>query len=273
MDLEKIKETTEYLTHLLGDFTPEIGIILGTGLGSLVNDIEVEHTVSYADIPNFPVSTVEFHSGKLFFGKLSGKKVMCMQGRFHYYEGYTMQQVVFPVRVMKLLGIQTLLVSNAAGGLNPDYQLSDLMILNDHISFFMPGNPLIGKNLDELGDRFPDMCDPYDLDLVNKALVIADQQGIKVQAGVYVSVPGPQLETRAEYRLLRQLGADAVGMSTVPEIITARQMGMRCFGISVITDMGIPEALEKVDINKILKAAYAAEPKMTQLIRELIKDL
>ncbi len=273
MTLQQIEETATFLTQATNGFQPEVGIILGTGLGSLVHDIEVEYTVDYTDIPHFPVATVEFHSGKLFFGTLSGKRVMCMQGRFHYYEGYSMPQIVFPVRVMKVLGVHTLLVSNAAGGMNPLYKLSDLMIIRDHISFFLPSNPLIGKNIDELGDRFPDMCDPYDPSLVAMALGIAREQGITAHAGVYVSVPGPHLETRAEYRLLRMVGADAVGMSTVPEIIAARQMNMRCFGLSVITDMGIPETLEKAEIAKIIKAAEAAEPQMTLLIKLMIEQL
>ncbi|MPR36759.1 purine-nucleoside phosphorylase [Salmonirosea aquatica] len=273
MTLQQIEETATYLSQATQGFKPEIGIILGTGLGSLVGDIEVEYAIDYSDIPHFPVATVEFHSGKLFFGTLSGKKVICMQGRFHYYEGYSMPQVVFPVRVMKVLGVHTLLVSNAAGGLNSLYKLSDLMIIRDHISLFLPNNPLIGKNIDELGDRFPDMCDPYDPALVAMALGIAREQEIKAHAGVYVSVPGPHLETRAEYRLLRMLGADAVGMSTVPEIIAARQMNLRCFGLSVITDLGIPETLEKTDIAKIIQAAEAAEPNMTLLIREMIARL
>ena len=273
MTLQQIEETATFLAQATAGFEPEIGIILGTGLGSLVNDIEIEYTVNYTEIPHFPVSTVEFHSGKLFFGKLSGKKIICMQGRFHFYEGYSMQQVVFPVRVMKVMGVHTLLVSNAAGGMNSLYKLSELMIITDHISLFLPNNPLIGKNIDELGDRFPDMCDPYDPTLVAMALGICREQGINAHAGVYVSVPGPHLETRAEYRLLRMLGADAVGMSTVPEILAARQMQMRCFGLSVITDLGIPETLEKVKIDKIIKAAEAAEPKMTLLIRELIANI
>lgn len=273
MTYKQIQETADFLNRLTKEFSPEIGIILGTGLGSLVEDIDVEHEVSYADIPNFPVATVEFHSGKLFFGMLSGKKVICMQGRFHYYEGYTMQQVAFPVRVMKLLGINTLMVSNAAGGMNDLYRLSDLMIIKDHISLFLPLNPLIGPNLDELGDRFPDMCDPYDPALVSMALGIAREKGISVHAGVYVSVPGPHLETRSEYRMLRMLGADAVGMSTIPEILAARQMHLRCFGLSVITDMGIPEKLEKADIAKIIAAAKKAEPNMTLIIKEMIERL
>ncbi|TDB64464.1 purine-nucleoside phosphorylase [Arundinibacter roseus] len=266
-------EATNFLNQQTATFQPEIGIILGTGLGSLVHDINVEYTISYTEIPHFPISTVEFHSGKLFFGTLAGKRVICMQGRFHFYEGYHMQQVTFPVRVMKLLGVHTLLVSNAAGGMNPDFAISDLMVIQDHISFFLPGNPLIGKNFDEFGDRFPDMCDPYDLELVESARKIAVKHGIKLHTGVYVSVPGPQLETRAEYRLLRMMGGDAVGMSTVPEVIAARQMNIRCFGLSVITDMGIPETLEKADIVKIIDAAMKAEPHMTQLIKDLIENM
>lgn len=273
MTYNQIQETADFLKNLTSSFVPEIGIILGTGLGSLVDDIEVIYEVSYADIPHFPVATVEFHSGKLFFGTLSGKNVVCMQGRFHYYEGYTMQQVAFPVRVMKLLGVHTLMVSNAAGGMNDLYKLSDLMIIKDHISLFLPNNPLTGPNLDELGDRFPDMCDPYDPALVSMALGIAREKEVSIHAGVYVSVPGPHLETRAEYRMLRMLGADAVGMSTVPEILAARQMNLRCFGLSVITDMGIPEKLEKADIAKIIAAAKRAEPNMTLIIKEMIQQL
>jgi len=273
MTYNQIRETADFLKNLTNDFVPEIGIILGTGLGSLVDYITIEHEVSYADIPHFPIATVEFHSGKLYFGTLSDKKVVCMQGRFHYYEGYTMQQVAFPVRVMKLLGIDTLMVSNAAGGMNDLYKLSDLMIIKDHISLFLPHNPFIGPNLDELGDRFPDMCDPYDPDLVTMALGIAREKKLSIHAGVYVSVPGPHLETRAEYRMLRMLGADAVGMSTVPEVLAARQMNLRCFGISVITDMGIPEKLEKADITKIIAAAKKAEPNMTLVMKEMIGRL
>ena len=273
MTLEQIQETATFLAQRTGGFISDIGIILGTGLGSLVQDIEVRHIIPYTEIPHFPIATVEFHSGKLVFGTLAGKNVMCMQGRFHYYEGYSMQQVVFPVRVMKLMGVHTLLVSNAAGGMNSLYKLSELMIIRDHISLFLPSNPLIGKNIGELGDRFPDMCDPYDPALVALALGIAREHGIAAHAGVYVSAPGPQLETRAEYRMLRMLGADAVGMSTVPEVIAARHMDIRCFGLSVITDMGIPETLEKADIAKIIKAAEVAEPNMTLLMKELIGKL
>ncbi|MFN8349215.1 MAG: purine-nucleoside phosphorylase [Spirosomataceae bacterium] len=273
MTLTQIQEATTFLQKQTHGFTPQTGIILGTGLGALVNDIEIEYSIDYEHIPHFPVSTVEFHKGRLLFGILAGKKVVCMQGRFHYYEGYSMQQVTFPVRVMKLLGIQQLLVSNAAGGLNPAYQTSDLMIINDHISQFLPENPLRGANLDSLGDRFPDMSDVYDAQMIENALQIAQKHGIRAHAGVYVSVTGPQLETKAEYRMLRLLGADAVGMSTAPEVIVARHMNLPVFGVSVITDMCIPETLEKAEISKILAAAYLAEPNMTLMMKELLLSL
>ena len=273
MHYEQIKVAAEFLKKYTHEFSPEYGIILGTGLGSLAKEIETLFTISYTEIPDFPHSTVESHSGKLIFGNLSGKKVVCMQGRFHFYEGYSMQQVTFPVRVMKLLGVHTLLVSNACGGLNPEFKISDLMVINDHISLFLPANPLIGKHIPEFGDRFPDMCDPYDQVLINRALAIATENNIPVHQGVYASVSGPQLETRAEYRLLRQIGADVVGMSTVPEIIAARQMNIRCFGLSVITDMGIAESLEKADIRKIIAAAEVAEPGMTLIMKELLTYL
>lgn len=267
--MKQIQETADFIKAKTNGFEPQFGIILGTGLGKLVEEIEIEYTLAYAEIPNFPVSTVEFHQGKLIFGKIGNKNVVCMQGRFHYYEGYTMQQVTFPVRVMKLLGIQKLFVSNASGGLNPAFKESDLMIINDHISLFLPANPLIGKNI--MGDRFPDMSEPYNANMINNALSIAQKHEINnIHTGVYVSVTGPTLETKAEYRMLRLLGADAVGMSTVPEVIVAHQMEISIFGISVITDMGIPEILQKADINKILAAAYKAEPSMTLLIKELI---
>ena len=270
MTLSQIQETTDFLRQQTSGFTPQIGIILGTGLGALVNDIAIDYSIDYELIPHFPVSTVESHKGRLLFGTLAGKKVVCMQGRFHYYEGYTMQQVTFPVRVMKLLGIEHLLVSNAAGGLNPSYQTSDLMIINDHISQFLPENPLRGNNLDSLGDRFPDMSDVYDTQMIENALQIAQKHDIRAHTGVYVSVTGPQLETKAEYRMLRLLGADAVGMSTVPEVMVARHMNLPVFGVSVITDMCLPETLEKAEISKILAAAYKAEPKMTLMIKELL---
>jgi purine-nucleoside phosphorylase len=267
-----INEATAYIQSVIGHFKPQYGIILGTGLGKLTTEIEVVHTISYEDIPHFPIATVEFHTGKLLFGKLEGKNVVCMQGRFHYYEGYTMKQVTFPVRIMKLLGIERLFVSNASGGINPMFNESDLMIIEDHIALFLPENPLIGANI--MGERFPDMSEPYDLEMIEKAKIIATQNNIGgVHSGTYVSVTGPQLETKAEYRLLRNLGADAVGMSTVPEVIIARQMGIAVFGISVITDMCIPETLKKAEIENILAAAYKAEPNMTLIIKQLIGSL
>lgn len=270
--LRSFEEAVTFIQSRIGDFVPQYGIILGTGLGKLTDEIDVAYTINYSEIPHFPIATVEFHKGKLLFGTLNSKKVVCMQGRFHYYEGYSMHQVTFPVRVMKLLGIERLFVSNAAGGLNPTFKESDLMIIEDHISLFLPENPLAGENI--MGDRFPDMSEPYEIETVEKALLIATQNGLEgIHKGVYVSVAGPSLETKAEYRLLRMLGADAVGMSTVPEVIVARQMNIPVFGISVITDMGIPELLKKADINKILEAAYKAEPTMTFIIKELIGSL
>jgi purine-nucleoside phosphorylase len=267
-----INEATAYIQSKIEDFKPQFGIILGTGLGKLASEIEIFYSLDYKDIPHFPISTVESHTGKLLFGKLQGKNVACMQGRFHHYEGYTMKQVTFPVRVMKLLGIERLFVSNASGGMNPMYEESDLMIIEDHISLFLPENPLVGANI--MGERFPDMSEPYDLEMIEKALLIATQNGIEgVHSGTYVSVTGPQLETKAEYRLLRNLGADAVGMSTVPEVMVARQMGIPVFGISVITDMCIPETLKKAAIENILANAFKAEPNMTLIIKELIGSL
>ncbi|MCJ8164520.1 purine-nucleoside phosphorylase [Pontibacter sp. E15-1] len=268
--MQQLQESTAYIQDKINGFVPEFGIILGTGLGALVKDVEVQHTLSYADIPNFPVSTVESHSGKLILGLLAGRRVVVMQGRFHYYEGYTMEQVAFPVRVMKLLGIQKLFVSNAAGGLNPSFSTSDLMVLTDHINL-QPTNPLIGKNLDDLGPRFPDMSEVYDEHMVRQAMVVAEDAGITLQEGVYVSVPGPMLETKAEYRYLSTIGADAVGMSTVPEVIAARHMDLPVFAVSVITDMCTPDRIKKVKLSDILEAAAVAEPRMTMLIRELVR--
>ncbi len=269
----EILESYKYLKSKIGDFTPEIGIVLGTGLGSLVDNIEVLVKIPYGSIPNFPLATVEEHKGRLIFGLLNGKKVICMQGRFHFYEGYSMQKVTFPIRVMKLLGVNKLVVSNAAGGLNPDLEVSDLMIITDHISLFLAQNPLIGHNFESLGDRFPDMSEPYSSLFIEKAINIANQNKINIKHGTYVSVSGPQLETKAEYRLLRQMGADAVGMSTVPEIIVARHMNMQCFGMSVITDMCIPEQLKVAKFENIVAAAKAAEPFMTLIIRELMAHI
>ncbi len=269
--LEKIKETGDYIQAKTG-FKPEIGIILGTGLGGLVKEIEIEHSLGYETIPNFPVSTVEGHSGKLIFGKLGGKNVVAMQGRFHYYEGYSMKEVTFPVRVMKSLGVHTLLVSNASGGMNPDFSIGDLMILNDHINLF-PDNPLIGKNYKELGPRFPDMSKTYDKELISKAVEIANKKGIKVQQGVYAGLSGPCFETPAEYNYIRIIGADAVGMSTVPEVIVARHGGMRCFAISIITDLGVAGKIVEVTHEDVIEAASKAETKMTQIIKELVSGI
>ncbi|MCC9135462.1 purine-nucleoside phosphorylase [Pontibacter silvestris] len=269
--MQQLQDATGYIIDKTGGFAPEFGIILGTGLGALVNDIQVQHSLSYADIPHFPVSTVESHSGKLIFGQLAGRSVVVMQGRFHYYEGYTMEQVVFPVRVMKLLGVKKLFVSNAAGGLNPLFSTSELMVITDHINL-QPTNPLVGKNLDDLGPRFPDMSDVYNEELVRQAMVIAEDADFDLREGVYASLPGPMLETKAEYHYLSVIGADAVGMSTVPEVITARHMGMPVFAVSVITDMCTPDRIKKVVLAEILEAAAIAEPRMTMLIRELIRQ-
>jgi purine-nucleoside phosphorylase len=270
--LTRIKETADFLNKKTSDYSPAIGIILGTGLNGLLKDIETDYEILYSDIPGFVEATVEFHPGRLIFGRLSGNKVICMSGRFHYYEGYSMEQVTFPVRVMKLLGIEYLFISNAAGGMNPEYREKDLMLISDHISLFLPESPLRGECI--LGDRFPDMSEPYDTTLLNLAMhIVAENKIDRVQKGVYVSVPGPHLESKAEYRLLRMAGADAVGMSTVPEVLVAVQMNIKILGLSVITDMGIPETLQKADINKILAAASAAEPKMTTLFKEIILKL
>ena len=270
--LENIQNTARYIKSRTNDFEPEVGIILGTGLGGLVKEIEVEKQLMYGNIPDFPISTLEFHSGKLIFGTLAGKKVVAMQGRLHYYEGYTMQQITFPVRVMKMLGIKTLLVSNASGSLNPDFKKGDLMIIEDHINL-QPQNPLIGRNEDELGPRFPDMSQPYRRDLTKKGLDIAKANNIVCHKGVYVAVTGPNLETKAEYKYLRTIGGDAVGMSTVPEVIVANHMGLPVFAISVLTDEGFPEELEPVSIDTILAIAAEAEPKLTLILKELIATL
>lgn len=254
------------------DFQPEYLLILGTGLGQLAEEIEMVSTISYDQIPHFPVSTVESHAGRLIFGELGGKSVMAMQGRFHYYEGYSMQQIAFPVRVAKALGAQTLLVSNACGGLNPNFRRGDVMLINDHINF-LGDNPLIGPNDDELGPRFPDMSEPYTERLLETAENVALDHSIKVHKGVYLAVSGPMLETKAEYRYMRQLGADVVGMSTVPEVISAVHMGLDVLGVSVITDECFPDALEPVSIEDVLEAAGMAEPKMTQIIIGVLERL
>ena len=269
--LEQIKETATFIQSKIS-FKPDIGIILGTGLGGLVEQINIKHTLSYEDIPNFRLSTVEGHSGKLIFGELSGKKVVVMQGRFHFYEGYTLQEVTFPVRVMKFLGIQQLFVSNASGGMNPNFEVGDLMIINDHINF-IGTNPLIGPNIRELGPRFPDMSDVYDKELILRVKDIAAKNSIDLQEGVYLGLSGPTFETPAEYKMLRRWGADTVGMSTVPEVIVARHMGITCFAISIITDLGIPGKIEKITHEEVQRVAAISEKKMTFLFKELIKTL
>ena len=241
---------------------------MGTGLGSLVNEITDKYEIEYKDIPNFPLSTVEGHSGKLIFGKLGNKEIMAMQGRFHFYEGYSMKEVTFPVRVMRELGIKTLFVSNAAGGMNPDFIIGDLMIINDHINFF-PEHPLRGKNI-PYGDRFPDMSAAYDKELIAKAKEIAAEKGIRVVEGVYLGTQGPTFETPAEYRMFHRMGGDAVGMSTVPEVIVARHCGIRVFGISVITDLGVEGIVVECSHEEVQKAADEAQPKMTTIFREII---
>jgi purine-nucleoside phosphorylase len=252
------------------DMVPEAGIVLGTGLGGLVHEIEAEVVLPYHDIPGFCASTVESHSGKLIIGKLSGRPVVTMQGRFHYYEGYTMQEITFPIRVMKALGASTLIISNAAGGMNLDFVKGDLVLIKDHINL-LGDNPLIGVSEPELGPRFPDMSRPYSKRLMALAKKIAGREGLTLREGVYVSVPGPSLETAAEYRFLRMIGADMVGMSTVPETIVAVQLGMEVLGVTIITDLCNPDALEPADIKDIIAASERAEPKLTLLTREVIR--
>jgi purine-nucleoside phosphorylase len=269
--LKKIKETVEYLeTKILNK--PEIGIILGTGLGGLVNEIKIHHTIPYEFIPNFPVSTVEGHRGQLLSGTMSGKNVIALQGRFHYYEGYSMQELTFPIRVMKFLGIKILILSNASGGVNPEFEIGDLMVIVDHINL-MKNNPLIGQNEEEIGTRFPDMSNAYDPELIKRAFEVADKLKIKLQKGVYAAVSGPTFETPAEYRYIRIIGADAVGMSTVPEVIAARHMGLRCFAFSVISDLGVPGKIVEITHKDVIQAARTVEPRMTKIIKGVIAGL
>ena len=265
--LERIQETADFLRSKIHT-QPETAIILGTGLGSLVNEITDKYEIGYETIPNFPISTVEGHSGKLIFGKLGNKDIMAMQGRFHFYEGYSMKEVTFPIRVMRELGIKTLFVSNAAGGMNPAFEIGDLMIITDHINFF-PEHPLRGKNI-PYGPRFPDMSEAYNKALIRKADEIANEKGIKVQHGIYIGTQGPTYETPAEYKMFRILGADAVGMSTVPEVIVANHCGIQVLGISVITDLGVEGKIVEVTHEDVQKAADAAQPLMTTIMRELI---
>lgn len=269
--LEMIKETASYIKAEVAKI-PSIGIILGTGLGVLVDEMEIEKEIDYHQIPNFPISTVEGHSGKLIFGNLGGKYVMAMQGRFHYYEGYCMKQVTFPVRVMKELGIQTLFVSNAAGGMNKEFQVGDVMVITDHINLF-PENPLRGKNYEELGPRFPAMTEPYAEGLIKLADDVARDNSIRLMHGVYVGTSGPTFETPAEYEYFRIIGGDAVGMSTVPEVIVANHTGIRCFGLSVITDLGGKDIKEVPSHEEVQKAAVKAQPKIKLLVTEMLRRL
>jgi purine-nucleoside phosphorylase len=269
--LEQIEAAKSFIQSQT-NIQPQVGVILGSGLGNFTSELEIINSINYADIPHFPVSTVEGHSGKLLFGTLHGKTVACMAGRFHYYEGYTTQEVVFPVRVLKALGIETLLVSNAAGGVQPGMQVGDLMIINDHISFATI-NPLLGKNIAQLGPRFPDMSEPYSKLLINKVKTIAAAHNITLKEGVYFGVTGPTFETRAEYKLIHILGGDAVGMSTVQEVIAARHADIPVFAMSVITDIGIRKEENTITHEEVLEAANAAGPKFTLLFTELIKAL
>jgi purine-nucleoside phosphorylase len=268
----EIQQATEYL-KLRGIANPHVGVILGTGLGNLfVQQIENPMVIEYHEIPNFPISTVEFHKGKLIYGKLSGKNVLAMQGRFHYYEGYSMQQITLPVRVMKMLGVKFLLISNACGNMNLNWKKGELMLIDDHINL-QPDNPLRGKNLDDLGPRFPDMSRPYSKFLNDKLIALARDKNIKLNVGVYVAVPGPNLETRAEYRFLRTIGADVVGMSTVPEVLVAKHQGMPCCAVSVLTDDCDPDNLQPANIQEIISVAGQAEPLLTELFASLIGSI
>jgi purine-nucleoside phosphorylase len=268
---DQVQEAAAAIRKILPDYT-KIGIILGTGLGNLGYKIELTNTLDYRDIPHFPLSTVESHSGKLLIGTLADKPVLAMKGRFHYYEGYSMQEVTFPIRVMKLLGIETLLISNASGGLNPAQEVGEVMLITDHIDLF-PENPLRGKHIEAFGPRFPDMSSAYSSELISRALGIAKQHNIHLHKGVYAGVQGPNLETPAEYNYLRSIGADAVGMSTVPEVIVARQMGMHVFGISAITDLGVEGKIKRITLAEVLEAAALAEPVMARVIFELVRGL
>jgi len=266
--IAQIEETLQYIRNLYPE-KPEVGVILGSGLGNFSNEIIVDIEIPYQDIPHFPVSTVKGHQGKLVFGRMAGKRIIAMAGRFHFYEGYDVNAIVFPIRVMKFLGIQLLMISNAAGGVNPSFQVGDLMIIRDHISFATP-NPLIGKNIDELGPRFPDMSEPYRKSFIMLARQVAKESDIAVHEGVYFAVTGPTFETRAEYQMIRHIGGDAVGMSTVQECITANHMGLPVFAMSVITDMGIREEENVITHEEVLEAAKAAEPKLTAIFKGII---
>lgn len=267
--LEKINETVGYIQGRIQE-TPEVGIVLGTGLGGLTKEIEETASLAYTEIPNFPVSTVKGHEGRLIFGKLGGKSVVAMQGRFHFYEGYSMQELSFPIRVMKFLGIKLLILSNASGGINPDFEIGDLMVITDHINL-MGTNPLVGKNDTGLGPRFPDMSDVYDKKVIREFTKIARHHNIHFQSGVYAAVSGPTFETPAEYRYIRVIGADAVGMSTVPEAIVARHMSLPVFAVSVISDLGVEGKIVEITHDDVIDAASMVEPKLTLILKELME--
>ena len=269
--LETIKQTADYLKDRIGEI-PNTAIILGTGLGELANEIEDKTDIPYTEIPNFPVSTVEGHSGKLIIGTLGGKKVLAMQGRFHYYEGYTMKEVTFPIRVFQALNIEYLFVSNAAGGMNSSFDVGDIMLIEDHINLF-PEHPLHGKNYKELGTRFPDMSEAYNKELRLKAMEIANKKNIKLQHGVYVGLTGPTFETPAEYNYLRIIGGDAVGMSTVPEVIVANHAGMKVLAFSIITDLGVIGKIVEVSHEEVQIAAKIAQPKMAEIMRAIVQEI
>ena len=269
--MQKLTNTVDYIRFHYKEF-PKVAIILGSGLGNFTSEIKIDKEIEYASIPHFPVSTVVGHSGKMIFGELSGQKVVVMSGRFHFYEGYSPNQVTYPIRVLKMLGIETLILSNAAGAVNKEFNVGDLMVITDHISFFTV-NPLLGKNEDDLGVRFPDMSEPYNRSLINHALAIGQRLHYNLKQGVYVAVTGPTFETHAEYRLIKAVGGDAVGMSTVQETIVARHAGINVFAISVITDLGIRDDDNIITHDEVLAAAKEAEPKLTSLIRNLVAEL
>ena len=270
-DPQQFADTLNFISRHV-EHSPRVGIVLGTGMGALVQSIAVKKALAYNFIPHFPLSTVESHFGKLIFGHIAEVPVVAMQGRLHYYEGYSMHQLTYPIRIMKLLGVQTLVLSNAAGTLNPDFDKGDIVQIEDHLNL-LPENPLRGQNLDDFGPRFPDMSAPYDAELMARADAIAAEQGLRLRRGVYAAVPGPNLETRAEYRYLRTIGADLVGMSTVPEVIVANHMGLRSVAFSVVTDACDPARLQRVTVEEIIAVAMAAEPKLTRLLERLIAGL
>lgn len=268
--LERIKETAHFIKNIINDI-PEFSIVLGSGLGKLKDEVEPIHIIDYKEIPNFPETTVAGHGGKLIYGLLEGKKVLMMSGRFHYYEGHSIENIVFPFRVFHLLGIKNLIVSNACGGVNPNFKVADVMIINDHINM-MPEHPLRGKNLDEFGPRFVDMSEPYSKKMIEVAVKVAEDSGIKAHQGCYVALQGPTFETPAEYGMIKAIGGDAVGMSTVPEVIVAKHQGMNCFGISIITDVGGPDIAFTVSHEEVLEAANKAMPNVIKIVKGLVRD-